>query len=96
MLLLETQVVAIKLKDSRLLDEILDGRHINQGKAEPYPISAPSDNMVSPIHCLSKDIVLVHQDCIILILINSLTLGYSTYKMQLFTHACIQDLDCMK
>ena len=45
MFLPDLQVVALKLKDSHLLDEILDRRCVSPDTAELYP--NPSDDMVS-------------------------------------------------
>ena len=39
MSLLKLQVVAIKLRDSHLLDEIVSQRHVKSGRAKPNPNS---------------------------------------------------------
>ena len=59
MFLPDLQVVALKLKDSHLLDEILDRRCVSRDTAELYP--NPSDDMVSKMCWLIASVHVLQQ-----------------------------------
>ena len=59
MSLLKLQVVAIELRDSRLLDEIVAQRHIRSGRAKPNPNSG---EMVSRMLAYCRS---VHVQCLL-------------------------------
>ena len=57
--LLKLQVVAIELRDSHLLDEIIGQRHIRSGRAKPNPNSGEMvSRMLAYCRCVH-----VHEQC---------------------------------